>query len=118
MRLHEQVVPCAGEFIDLNIELRSRYFPDFAAAAADPAKKAEMRRVGIEEVMADGAGPLEPRQKRCREYAEHGPPTPSGAVPQMEACYAKASCAEKMDCMRPVLEERYSKRAAAPPAAE
>jgi hypothetical protein len=111
VRLHEEVVPCAGEFIDLNIELRTRFFPDFAREAAEPRRKAEMRRIGIDEVMQDGAGPLEPRRQRCAKYAEQGPPSPRAAVQLMEGCYARSACADKVECMRPVLEERYAKRA-------
>jgi|SoiMethySBSTD1v2_1073268.scaffolds.fasta_scaffold20532_3 hypothetical protein len=111
VRLHEQVAPCAGEFIDLNIELREKHFPDFAEKAKDPKTRAAMHDEGIKEVLADGTGPLEPRRQRCKEYAEHGPPTPKSAVPKMEACFAKSACKEKVECMRPVLDERYGKRA-------
>lgn len=114
VRLHESVVPCAGEFIDLNIDLRSRYFPEFAQKLSTPEARAEARKLGIEEVQADGAGPLEPRRQRCRGYAQHGPPTPRSAVPPMEVCFAKAACAEKIECMRPVLDARFKARAEAP----
>lgn len=107
VRLHEQVLPCSEAFIDLIMDLRAQYDPNFAAMMADANTKAEARKTGLEELAADGAGPLEPRRERCRGYASHGPPTPRSAVPRVEACYAMAACAEKVECLRPVMEERF-----------
>lgn len=110
IRLHEQLAACAGEFIDLNIELRTHYFPDFAKRVSTPEARAEARRIGIEEALADGTGPVEPRRQRCTEYCVHGPPTPRSDVPHMEGCYQKPSCADKVECARPILEARYQKK--------
>ncbi len=112
--LHEQMASCAPEFIDMNIDLRSKYFPAFAQKASDPATRAEMRDEGIKEALADGTGPLEPRQERCKQYVEHGPPVPSGDVAQATVCFKKATCAEKMACLRPSQEQRYQDRAKDP----
>ncbi len=112
VRLHEQMVPCAPEFIDLTMDLRAKYFPEFAQKIATPESRASAKKIGIDEVMADGAGPLEPRRKRCQEYVEHGPPTPRSAPLQMEPCFAKQACGEKIECMRPVMEARFQARKA------
>lgn len=110
VRLHEQAAPCAGEFIDLTMDLRAKYFPEFAEKIATPEARAAAKKTGMEEVMADGTGPLEPRQQRCQDYVEHGPPTPRDAPARLEPCFAKAVCAEKIECMRPVMEARFQAR--------
>lgn len=114
VRLHEQLATCSGEFIDMNLELRAKYFPAFAKEVANPQARAEMRKEGISEAIADGTGPLPPRLARCKEYTEHGPKVPRGEVAEAEACFQKASCAEKIACLRPSQEQRYSSRAKEP----
>jgi hypothetical protein len=114
VQLHEQLATCSGEFIDMNLELRARYFPPFAEKLANPADRAEIRKMGIAEAIADGTGPIEPRRERCKEYVEHGPKVPRAEVAVAEGCFQKASCAEKIACLRPSQEERYSSRAKAP----
>jgi hypothetical protein len=114
VRLHEQLATCSGEFIDMNLDLRAKYFPEFAKQLASPEARAEIRKEGIAEAIADGTGPIGPRQERCKEYTEHGPKVPRGEVAEAEACFQKASCAEKIACLRPSQEVRYSSRAAAP----
>ena len=114
VRLHEQLATCSGEFIDMNLELRAKYFPAFAKEVASPEARAEMRKEGIAEAIADGTGPLPPRRARCTEYTEHGPKVPRGEVAEAEACFQKASCAEKIACLRPSQEKRYSSRAKEP----
>jgi hypothetical protein len=114
VRLHEQLATCAGEFIDMNLDLRAKYFPPFAKEVANPEARAEMRKEGIAEAVADGTGPVEPRRERCKQYVEHGPQVPRGEVAEAEVCFQKASCAEKIACLRPSQEERYAKRAKEP----
>ena len=114
VRLHEQLATCSGEFIDMNLDLRAKYFPAFAKAVASPEARAEMRKEGIAEAIADGTGPVEPRRARCKEYTEHGPKVPRGDVVEAEGCFQKASCAEKIACLRPSQEQRYSSRAREP----
>lgn len=58
VRLHEQLATCSGEFIDMNLELRAKYFPPFAKEVANPEARAEMRKEGIAEAIADGTGPI------------------------------------------------------------
>jgi hypothetical protein len=114
VRLHEQVATCPSEFIDMNLELRAKYFPPFAAKIADPAARAEIQKEGVKETLADGTGPVEARRARCQEYVAHGPPVPRGDVAQAETCFQKASCAEKIACLRPSQEARYTARAKDP----
>jgi hypothetical protein len=89
VRLHEQVATCPSEFIDMNLELRAKYFPAFAAKIADPAARAEILQQGVKETLADGTGPAEPRRARCQDYVAHGPPVPRGDVAQAETCFQK-----------------------------
>jgi hypothetical protein len=112
VHLHEELVTCAPEFIDLLLELRARYDVGFAAEHATPEAIAEAKRVGIEEVKEDGSGPLAPRQERCRGYAR-APKTPRSAPPELEACFAISECTQKIACTRPVMEARFRTRAQA-----
>lgn len=112
VRLHEQAVPCAGEFIDVILELREKYFPEFAAQMVDDTARARIREKGIEETLVDGTGPVEPRRDRCKEYVVNGPPTPRSVVSEAEACYTATTCEERMGCLRPLLEARFAERAA------
>jgi hypothetical protein len=117
VRLHEQVVTCAAEFIDMTMDLRGKYDPGFAARFSTPEAKAAAKKEGIEEVKADGSGPLEPRQQRCRDYARE-PPTPRKVPAETEPCFQIADCAQKIACMRPVMEARFRARAEAAAAAQ
>ncbi len=81
---------------------------------ANPETRAEIRKEGIAEAVADGTGPLEPRQERCKQYAEHGPKVPRADVVEAEVCFAKTACAEKIACMRPSQEARFAARAKEP----
>ena len=112
--LHEQMATCAAEFIDMNIELRARYFPSFAAKVADPRARAELREEGIQEALTDGTGPLAPRRERCEQYVAHGPAVPSGDAVQARRCFERPTCAEKLSCLRPSQEQRYIDRAKDP----
>ena len=117
VRLHEQVVTCAPEFIDLMMDLRGHYDPGFQAKFSTPEAKAAAKTEGIAEVKADGSGPLEPRQQRCREYAQQ-PPTPRKAPADLEPCFKIGECAQKIECMRPVMEARFRARAESAAAAQ
>jgi hypothetical protein len=112
--LHEQMAACAPEYIDMSIELRTRYFPAFAEKAASPELRAAMREEGIREAVASGTGPIEAREQRCKEYVAHGRPVLRGDLAQADLCFQKVSCAEKMECVRPSEERRYQDRAKAP----
>jgi hypothetical protein len=112
--LHEQLAACAGEFIDMNLDLRAKYFPPFAQQVADPVARAEMRKEGVAEAIADGTGPIEARRDRCQQYVAHGPKVPRSDVAESTGCFQKASCAEKIACMRPTQEARYAARAREP----
>ena len=117
VRLHEQLVTCAPEFIDLMMDLRGQYDPGFSARFSTPEAKAAAKKEGIEEAKADGSGPLEPRQQRCREYAQQ-PPTPRKVPGELEPCFKIADCKQKVECTRPVMEARFRARAAAAPPAQ
>ena len=108
-RLHREAVPCAAEFIDLNIELRAKYSPEFAEAIKDPAARKEITEIGLQEVVKDAANVHE----RCSEYVkpEWGPPQPRADLAVLDACYAKPACPDKIECLRPVMEPRFKYRA-------
>lgn len=109
-RLHREAVPCAREFIELNIDLRAKYSPQFAEAVKDPAVRAQAVEAGV----AEAAHDAEHARERCTEYVkpQWGPPQPRSDLAVLDSCYAKASCADKMACLRPVIEPRFQYRAA------
>jgi hypothetical protein len=117
VRLHENLVTCSAEFIDMTMDLRGKYDPGFAARFSTPEAKAAAKKEGIEEAKADGSGPLEPRQQRCRGYAQE-PPTPRKAPAELEPCFQITDCTQKIACMRPVMEARFRARAEAAAAAQ
>ncbi len=106
VRLHEQMATCPREFISLLLDLRAQRDPRFAGVFAREGVREAMTEEGVKEVLADGTGPLEPRQARCTEYAANGPPVPSGDPQRAEPCYALSTCEERVSCLQPVLEQR------------
>jgi hypothetical protein len=108
-RLHREAITCADELIDLNIELRMKYSPDFAEAMKDPAARKEAIQVGLTEVRSDATHAHE----RCSEYAkpDWGAAQPRSDLAVLDGCYAKPACADKIRCMRPVIEPRFKYRA-------
>ena len=40
-----------------------------------------------------------------------GSPQPRGDLAVLDGCYAKQACADKIGCMRPVIEPRFKYRA-------
>jgi hypothetical protein len=111
VRLHTAVQSCTPEFVGMNLDLRSQYSPEFASMMKDPAIRAEAENEGAAETAADAAQAPE----RCKEFAkpEWGPPQPKSDVAVLEGCYAKSSCAEKMACIKPIIEPRFAFRARA-----
>lgn len=108
-RLHREAIACAAEFTDLNIELRMKYSPEFAEEMKDPAARKEVTEIGLKEMRDDAAN----AHKRCSEYAkpEWGAPQPRSDLAVLDGCYTKPACADKIGCMRPVIEPRFKYRA-------
>jgi hypothetical protein len=112
VHLHEEMVSCAPELMDLIIELRRRYDPSWPVDHPSPDSEAEAKAVGIEELKNEGTGPLEPRQELCRGYAR-SPKTPRAVPATLEPCFKISECKQKVECTRPVMETRFRARAEA-----
>jgi hypothetical protein len=109
-RLHHEVVPCAHEFVQLNLDLRAQYSPEFAAQLSDP----EVRHAAEQAGEAETAQDAEHAHERCTEFAKPtwGPAQPRSDLARLDSCYREASCEAKMRCLRPVIEPRFAYRAA------
>jgi hypothetical protein len=116
VHLHEELVSCAPEFMDLIIDLRRRYDPSWPINHPTPEAEAEAKMVGIEETKEDGSGPLGPRRERCRGYAQ-APKTPRQVPAKLEPCFKISDCKQRVECTRPVMEARFRARAEAAEAA-
>lgn len=112
VRLHEELVSCAPEFMDLIIDLRRRYDASWPKNHPTPEAEAEARVIGIEETKEEGTGPLESRRERCRGYAQ-APKTLSDVPAKVEPCFKITDCTQRVECTRPVMEARFRARAEA-----
>lgn len=110
VNLHSKAAACPAEFTNLNIELRIKYSPEFAQMMQDPAVRQQAQAAGVAETSADAANARE----RCTEFAkpDWGAAQPRSDLARLDACYAMASCDDKMQCLRPLIEPRFAFRAA------
>ena len=115
--------PIIEEGVNLCVEMREKIFEckqDFADAFVayhnpPPAQRKAMRAETLEEIAADGAGPLEPRKDRCRAMgkaieAEAGGDQETlkvkldGMKKVLAFCAAKTDCKERAECMLPFIK--------------
>jgi hypothetical protein len=86
---------CKKEFCAAMVKIRARGDKKVDAAA--------MESKCLQEIAADGAGDLAARKARCAGWAK-GRPQMSitrADAKEMEACWAKATCGERVDCWAP-----------------
>ena len=109
-RLHHEVVSCPREFVTLNLDLRSKYSPEFAQQISDP----EVRSAAIEQGITETANDAAHAHEQCTEFAKPawGPAQPRSDLEVLEGCYRQAACPERVECLRPVIEPRFAYRAA------
>jgi hypothetical protein len=109
MRLHEQGAKCPQQFVAVNVDLRVQYDPQFAEMMKDPAIRAQAEQEGAAETASDAAN----AKARCEEFVQPawGPEAPRSHAKAAEGCYAKATCEEKMACLKPIIEPRFAYRA-------
>jgi RNA polymerase sigma factor (sigma-70 family) len=97
------------------VELREKVFECDAAFAelfiknAPAERKNALRGKVLEEIAADGAGPVEPRRKKCADMLSKRPMSASreqlAAFEQgLRACYAKTDCQARASCLWPIME--------------
>jgi hypothetical protein len=103
----EKSFECKDPFIEAMIDLR-------ASRGGKPPtgdQRAKMKAKGLEEIEADGSGPLAPRQAKCAAMVDKMDQTHNGdAVTKthldaLDKCYAEQDCPKRVACMMPILGE-------------
>lgn len=120
VKMREQLFLCKDQAIDMLMDERAKANPDFAKQVADAAQKTAMRDQGLKELEADGGGPVEPRQAKCKEMVSKMP----AQVPQAwmteytnaNTCWDKP-CADRVNCLRNFTALGMQMQAAPAPAA-
>jgi RNA polymerase sigma factor (sigma-70 family) len=110
----ESTDPKIQQGIDLCVQMRERLFEckeEFADSIIvqrnpPPEQRDALRRKAIEEIVKDGSGPLEPRQKACAAMAKPGQ-SPSAEwlakmKQAMDGCVAKPDCKARVACFAQV----------------
>jgi RNA polymerase sigma-70 factor (ECF subfamily) len=89
----EVAVKCKEELAD--------YFASFAPAGTPPEKRARYRARALEEIVAEGTGPLEPRRAKCAVDIEKQPIT-YGDLALLKSCAAQAKddCKAAVECAK------------------
>src|SRR5439155_1879966 len=93
---------CKAEFCTSMVDMRSKSDPRFKGA--DAAKLKEMKETCLKEIENDGSGDLAARKKRCSDWtAQRGKMTLKRTDhSEMQACWKKAACGERIACWGPV----------------
>jgi hypothetical protein len=114
------------EGINLCVEMREKVFEckeDFADAFVaqhnpPPERRKALREKALEEITADGSGPLPPRQEKCqlmtKAISAQGDPEQlqaklDGMKKLIAFCSAKAECKERVECMMPFIKPGMGK---------
>jgi hypothetical protein len=110
----EKSFECKDPFIEAMIDLRASH----GGKPPTGEQRAKMKAKGLEEIAADGAGPLAPRQAKCAAMVDNMDKatdqthrSDAVAKAQLEAldkCYAEQDCPKRVACMMPILGELMS----------
>jgi hypothetical protein len=107
--------------VNLCVEMRERIFEckeDFAEAFVAhhnprPEQRQAMKAKALEEIIADGSGPLEPRRQVCAETMKRGPAPPADKIrdfrQSLADCAAKSGCPARVACLMPLMKDRIGK---------
>jgi hypothetical protein len=106
------------EAINACVEVREKIFECRESFAEDavkkspPAQRAEARRKRLEEIDAEGSGPIEPRQVKCGAMYDESPPEESvrGLVRLFKECAAEKDCNRRKDCIHQLMLAPAPKR--------
>jgi hypothetical protein len=113
--------PSLEPSINLCVEMRERIYQcrdEFAEAFVNhhsppPERRAALKAKALEEITADGSGPLEPRRQVCADMAKRGMKPPSDKLPELRKalaeCSAKSDCQARVDCLMPVIKPMVGK---------
>jgi hypothetical protein len=97
VKMREQIYQCREDFADAFVAMRN----------PPPEQRANMRKRALEEITADGSGPLPPRQQKCapmgRSLAAMGPEALASSHKKLAACGAIKDCKKRVSCIRDLL---------------
>ena len=107
--------------VNLCVEMREKIFEckeDFAEAFVahhnpKPEQRQAMKAKALEEITADGSGPLEPRRQVCAETMKSGTAPPADKIREFRQvladCAAKPGCPARVACLMPLIKNRIGK---------
>jgi hypothetical protein len=100
----ESAMQCA-ESLPKHLACKAEFCTAIVKIRAKGDKKADLKAMEakcLEEIAVDGAADLATRKAKCEAWHKDRPITMKRAdVKEMDACWAKASCKEKIDCWSP-----------------
>lgn len=111
----------ASDAVNLCMEMRETIFgckEEFAEAFVAhhnpaPDRRAAMRAKALEEITADGSGPVEPRRQACAESMKGAAAPPAEKIDEMKrglaACAAKSDCPDRVACLMPLIKARIGR---------
>jgi hypothetical protein len=118
---HADPTPATDDGVNLCVEMREKIFEckeEFADAFVEhhnvpAAEKAATRAKAVEEITADGAGPLEPRRQACADTMKKGAHPPADKVAAMKQglakCAAEPNCKARVACLMPLIRPMVGK---------
>lgn len=94
---------CKEDFCSAMVDLRKKHQPRFASV-----DRAEMITGCLTEIAVDGTGDLKARRDRCAAWSKGRPPmkVARGEATASTACFAKATCGERIGCWAPITEKQ------------
>lgn len=103
---------CKQDFCNAMVDLRRKHQPRFATV-----DRAEMVTACLAEIAVDGTGDSKARRDRCAAWSKGRPAmkVPRADATASTACFAKASCGERISCWAPITEKQMASMAAAQP---
>jgi ethanolamine ammonia-lyase small subunit len=105
---------CKEQFVGQMIALRAKHQARIAEAGKTAEGLANLKKEALAEIAEDGAGPLAPRQAKCRQMAEHavakGLDAQSAEVDARAACDAIGDCDARLACLMPIYERLMFKK--------
>jgi hypothetical protein len=97
VKMREQIYACREDFADAFVAMRNPPLEE----------RAKLRKRALEEIAADGSGPLPPRQQKCarmgHSLAAMGPETLASSHKKLSACGAIKDCKKRVSCIRELM---------------
>jgi hypothetical protein len=110
VQFRERAYACRAPLMAPWIAARAKVMPPLAEALRTPEGTAEVQQVFLQELEADGAGPLAPRQARCEAVVAETPAALRPHLEAMGACAELADCGAWVACVVPAFEAMLAAR--------